>query len=89
MAEREGGGSSGWLGFIAGIALLAVIAIGVVAYTGGFNRQQETAQLEIEAPDIDIDTPDIDLPNPPPAPSLPPAADTGAAPAEPAPATTP
>ena len=88
MAEREGGGSSGWLGFIAGIALLAVIAIGVVAYTGGFNRPQETAQLEIEAPDIDVDAPDIDLPNPPPAPSLPPAAtpDTSA---EPAPATTP
>jgi amino acid transporter len=60
MAEREGGGSSGWLGFIAGIALLAVIAIGVVAYTGGFNRPQEQAQLEIEAPDIDIETPDID-----------------------------
>lgn len=88
MAEREGGGSSGWLGFIAGIALLAVIAIGVVAYTGGFNRPQETAQLEIEAPDIDVETPDIDLPNPPPAPQLPPAADTSAAP-EPAPATTP
>jgi hypothetical protein len=88
MAEREGGGSSGWLGFIAGIALLAVIAIGVVAYTGGFNRQQETAQLEIEAPDIEIDTPDVDLPNPPPAPSMPPSAtpDTSA---DPAPATTP
>lgn len=88
MAEREGGGSSGWLGFIAGIALLAVIAIGVVAYTGGFNRQQETAQLEIEAPDIDIETPDVDLPAPPPAPSMPPSADTSVAP-EPAPATTP
>ena len=88
MADRESGGGSGWLGFIAGIALLAVIALGVVAYTGGFNRQQETAQLEIEAPDIDVDTPDVNLPSPPPAPSVPPSAtpDTGAAPE---PATTP
>jgi hypothetical protein len=86
MAEREGGGSSGWLGFIAGIALLAVIAIGVVAYTGGFNRPQQQAQLEIETPDINVDTPDVNLPNPPPAPQLPPAATPDT---QPAPATAP
>jgi len=88
MADRDGGGSSGWLGFIAGIALLAVIALGVIAYTGGFNRAQETAELEIEAPDIDVDAPDIDLPEPAPAPSLPPTATPAPTP-EPAPATTP
>jgi hypothetical protein len=79
MADREGGGGSGWLGFIAGIMLLAVIALGVYAYTGGF-KNQETAQLDINAPDIDIDTPDIDLPEPPPAPQLPPSAEPASAP---------
>lgn len=82
MADRDGG-NAGWLGFIAGIALLAVIAIGVVAYTGGFNRTQETAQIELGAPDIDINTPDFTLPEPPPAPTVPPTAtpDPGAQPA--------
>lgn len=73
MAEKEGGGGSGWLGFIAGIALLTVVAVGVVAFTGGFERQQ-TADLELNVPDINIDAPHIDLPAPPPAPELPPSA---------------
>lgn len=81
MAEREGGGSSPWVAFLAGIILVAVVAFGVVAYTGGLN-QRETAQLEVDMSDVKINPPDIDLPAPPPAPSLPPAAETsGEAPA--------
>jgi len=70
MAEREGGGSSPWIAFLAGIILVAVVAFGVVAYTGGLN-QQRTADLELNVPDVKINPPDIDLPSPPPAPSLP------------------
>lgn len=90
MADREGNGSSPWVAFLAGIILVAVVAFGVVAYTGGLNQQERTAELEINLPDTNIDPPDIDLPAPPPAPQMPPSAepapDTGP---EPAPATTP
>ncbi len=74
MAEREGGGSSPWVAFIAGIILVAVVAFGVVAYTGGLN-QQRTAELELNVPDVEINPPDIDLPSPPPAPTMPPSAE--------------
>jgi len=83
MAEREGGGSSPWIAFLAGIILVAVVGVGVVAYTGGF-QPRETAQLEIDMPDVKVTPPDIDLPSPPPAPQMPPAAENA-----PQPATTP
>lgn len=73
MADNEGGGN-GWVGFLAGIVLLAIVAVGVVAYTGGF-QPRETAQLEVNVPDVKINPPDIDLPEPPPAPTMPPAAE--------------
>ena len=80
MTEKESsGGSSPWVAFLAGIILVAVVAFGVVAYTGGLG-QRETAQLELNVPDVKINPPDIDLPEPPPAPTMPPSADQ--APAE-------
>jgi hypothetical protein len=82
MAEREGGGSSPWVAFLAGIILVAVVAFGVVAYTGGLNQDQRTAELELNMPDVKVNPPDIDLPEPPPAPTMPPSA-------EPAPAEAP
>jgi hypothetical protein len=75
MAEREGGGSSPWVAFLAGIILVAIVAIGIVAYTGGFNAQRETAQLEMDMPDVKVNPPDIDLPEPPTVPTTPPSAD--------------
>jgi hypothetical protein len=80
MAEREGGGGSPWVAFLAGIILVAVVAFGVIAYTGGL-QQRETAELELNVPDINVNPPDIDLPEPPPAPVTPPTANE--APAEP------
>lgn len=82
MAERDSGGT-GWTAFLAGIILVAVIGLGVFAYSGGFNRQNEVAQMQIEVPDVRVDAPEIDLPEPP-APQSPPAAlepapDTGPA----------
>jgi hypothetical protein len=74
MAEREGGGSSPWVAFLAGIILVAVVAFGVVAYTGGL-QERETAQLELNVPDVKVNPPDIDLPDPPPAPTMPPSAE--------------
>lgn len=87
MADREGSGSSSWIAFLAGIILVAIVAIGIIAYSGGFQPRQEAAELElnaptIETPDVNVNPPDVDLPEPPPAPQTPPSA-------EPAPATTP
>lgn len=84
MADREGGGSS-WIAFLAGIILVAIVAVGIIAYSGGLQPRQE-AELEIETPninppDVNIESPDVDLPSPPPAPTTPPSA-------EPAPAET-
>lgn len=87
MAEREGGGSSPWVAFLAGIILVAIVAIGIVAYSGGFNRQQETAQLEMNVPDVKVNPPDINLPEPPSAPTTPPSADQAPVEAPEAPAT--
>ncbi|MGE0830932.1 MAG: hypothetical protein AB7O04_16485 [Hyphomonadaceae bacterium] len=66
-SENRSGGSS-WLGFIAAILLVAVVGLGIYAYTGGMERQ--TASLEIEMPDA----PDIDLPE---APVVPPTVQEG------------
>ncbi len=80
MADNESGGGNGWVGFLAGIVLLAVVAIGVVAYTGGL-QPRETAQLELNVPDVNVNPPDINLPEPP-APQTPPTADVVPPPAE-------
>lgn len=80
MADNEGGGGNGWVGFLAGIVLLAIVAVGVVAYTGGL-QPRETAELELNVPDVNVNPPDINLPEPR-APQTPPTADV--APAEPA-----
>lgn len=77
MADREGGGSSPWVAFLAGIILVAVVGFGVVAYTGAF-QPREATQLEVDMPDVKVTPPDIDLPEPPPAPQLPPAAEEAA-----------
>lgn len=73
MADNSSGGS-GWTAFLAGIILVAIIAVGVVAYTGGFNPQQRTAQVDVNMPDVKINPPDVHLPSPPPTPA-PPSAD--------------
>jgi hypothetical protein len=80
MAENEGGGGTPWIAFLAGIILVAIVAIGIVAYSGGFNpQQQRTAELEFNMPQTD--RPDIDLPEPPTTPTMPPSAEQpGAAP---------
>ncbi|MGD9968151.1 MAG: hypothetical protein AB7T59_16650 [Hyphomonadaceae bacterium] len=75
MAEREGSGSSPWIAFLAGIIIVAIIAFGVVAYTGGLNSPRETAELELNVPDVNVNPPDINLPEPPPAPVTPPSAE--------------
>jgi amino acid transporter len=73
MADNSSGGS-GWTAFLAGIILVAIIAVGVVAYTGGFNPQQRTAQIDVNMPDVKINPPDVHLPSAPPAPVTPPSA---------------
>jgi hypothetical protein len=50
MADDSGGGS-GFMGVIVGALLIAVIALGVFAYTGGFNNTH-TAEVKIEAPQV-------------------------------------
>lgn len=75
MAERERGGSAPWVAFLAGIVLVALVGLGIAAYTGNLNPQRETAQLELNMPDVKVNPPDIDLPSPPPAPQMPPAAE--------------
>jgi hypothetical protein len=79
MAERDNGGA-GWTAFLAGIILVAVIGLGVFAYSGGFNRQNEVAQMDVEMPDVNVDPPEINLPEPP-DPQTPPAANDAPAPA--------
>lgn len=74
MAEREGGGSSPWIAFLAGIILVAVVAVGVFAFSGGM-QPRETAELELNVPDVNVNPPDINLPEPPPAPVTPPSAE--------------
>lgn len=69
MAERESSASS-WIAFLCGVVLVAVIAVGVVAYNGGM-QPRETAELELNVPDVNINPPDIDLPDAPPMPTPP------------------
>jgi hypothetical protein len=80
MADNEGGGGSSWVAFLAGIILVAIVAVGIVAYNGGM-QPRETAELELNVPDVNVNPPDIDLPEPPPAPSMPPSAAPAEAPA--------
>lgn len=84
MADRDGNSSSPWIAFLAGIILVAVVALGIAAYTGNLSPRQETAQLELETPDINVNPPDVNLPPPPdvnlpapqPAPTTPPSANS-------------
>jgi hypothetical protein len=73
MADNEGGGGSGWLGFLAGIIVVALIGVAIYAYAGAGHPQQQ-AQLELNVPNVKINPPDVHLPSPPPAPAVPPAA---------------
>lgn len=51
MADDNGGGGSGFTGVIIGALLVAVLALGFFAYTGGFGGG-ETAEISVEAPEI-------------------------------------
>jgi len=68
MANSEnGGGGNGWLAFLVGGLLVAVMAIGAWVYSG-WPPERETAQIELNVPDVninppDINPPDIDLPD--------------------------
>jgi hypothetical protein len=52
MADDSGGGGSGFMGVIVGALLIAVIALGVFAYTGGLGGNTRTAEIKIEAPEV-------------------------------------
>ena len=85
MADNEsggGGGSAPWVAFLAGIIIVALVGLGIAAYTGNLNRRSETAQVELNVPDVNVNPPDINLPAPPPAPTTPPSAEP-ATPTEP------
>ncbi len=79
MAERQSGGATPWVAFLAGVILVAIVGLGIFAYSGGLSSQH-TADLKINMPDVNIPPPDVDLPEPPPAPSLPPSAEGTATP---------
>jgi hypothetical protein len=80
MADREeGGGGSGWLGFLAGIIVVALIDLAVYAYNGA--HQQRTAQLDVNIPSVRINPPDVQLP-PAPSPTTPPRAASAQQPAQ-------
>jgi hypothetical protein len=85
MADNEGGGGSAapWVAFLAGIIIVALVGLGIAAYTGNLQPRNDTAQLEMNLPDVKVNPPDVDLPEPPPAPTVPPSAEP--APAEPTP----
>ncbi len=46
MANPTKSDGSSWVAFLAGAVLVAIIALGFVAYTGGFNREAPVAQSE-------------------------------------------
>ncbi|MBI3438649.1 MAG: hypothetical protein HY054_08385 [Proteobacteria bacterium] len=76
MVDREGDGS-GWLGFIAGVVVVALIGVAIYTYAdAGHPRQQ--AQIELNVHDVKLNPPDIHPPSPPPEPSVPRAANDGA-----------
>lgn len=64
MAETTGGSSSApWIAFLVGILVVALIIVGVYAFNG-MPQPQEQAQLEINAPDINLpEAPRIDPPD--------------------------
>ena len=73
MADRESvGGASSWLGSLAGIVVVALIGFAIYAYAG--RPPQRTAQLELSVPTVKVNLPDLHLPAPPPAPTVPPQA---------------
>ncbi len=74
MADTPRRKSSPLAGLLALIVLVAIVGLGVFAYSGGF-APQRTADLEINVPNIDLPEPDIELPEPPPAPQMPPSAE--------------
>ncbi len=49
MADDGGGGGNAFLGLIVGALLVAVVALGFVAFNGGFGGQ--SADISIEAPE--------------------------------------
>jgi hypothetical protein len=73
MSEKQGSRASPFAGLLAIFVLVAIVGLGVFAYSGGFSPQR-TADVEINVPDIDLPEPDIDLPERPPAPQMPPRA---------------
>jgi hypothetical protein len=70
MADSESSNGSGWLGFLAGIIVVALIGFAIYAYTGA--QPQRTAQIDL--PNVEIKAPDVHLPSPPPSPAVPPQA---------------
>lgn len=83
MADNEGGGGAApWVAFLAGIIIVALVGLGIAAYTGNLQPRNDTAQLEVNLPDVKVNPPDVDLPELPPAPQVPPSAEP--APVEPA-----
>ena len=85
MADNEGGGGAApWVAFLAGIIIVALVGLGIAAYTGNLQPRNDTAQLEMNLPDVKVNPPDVDLPEPPPAPQMPPSAEPQP---QPAPAT--
>jgi hypothetical protein len=71
MADNDGGGGSGWLGFLAGALVVALIGAAIYLYAGA-GRSQQQAQLELSVPNVKLNPPDVHLPSPPPAPAVPP-----------------
>jgi hypothetical protein len=72
MADTQSrNGSSGWVAFIAGALIVALI--GFFAYSTS-TIPQRTAQLDVNVPNVSINPPDVHLPSAPPAPVVPPQA---------------
>lgn len=83
MADNEGGsGAAPWVAFLASIVIVALVGLGIAAYTGNLQPRNDTAQLEENLPDVKVNPPDVDLPELPPAPQVSPSAEP--APVEPA-----
>lgn len=71
MAENTGGSSAPWIAFLVGILVVALIIVGVYAFNG-VPQPQEQAQLEINMPDIELpEAPKISPPDLPDASPLP------------------
>ena len=68
MADSESSSGSGWLGFLAGVIVVALIGFAIYAFTGA--QPQRTAQIDL--PNVEIKAPDVHLS--PPSPTAPPQA---------------